>query len=128
MSCVRRTLDLPLPREEAWRLVVDADELATWLADDVELDPTPGGPARFTWDDGSEKVGVVEECAEERRLAWRWKRPDEDEREESVVEITLDDTDDGTRLTILEVRAVELDAAIRPLVTSAPTMRALALA
>ncbi len=97
MSCVRRTLTLPVPRDRAWRVITEPD----WLADDRER--------------------VVEERVEERRLAWRWGEGED----ESLVELTLDDDPEGTRLTVLEIRTAELPEA--PAAVPAG-MRALALA
>jgi uncharacterized protein YndB with AHSA1/START domain len=38
MSCVSREIVLPVPRERAWELVTEEDELREWLADDVEFE------------------------------------------------------------------------------------------
>ena len=44
MPVVNREVVLPVPRERAWELVTEPDEMETWLADDVEFgtgfDPT----------------------------------------------------------------------------------------
>jgi uncharacterized protein YndB with AHSA1/START domain len=103
MPAVRRAITLPVPRERAWRAVTE--ELDSWLADEVELEPHEGGVVTVRWNDGSERTGVVEEVAEERRLSFRWG---DGESEESLVELTLDDVDEGTRVTVLEapVRAL----------------------
>lgn len=101
-AAVHRAVVLPIPREQAWQAVTDADQLACWLADDVELDPREGGAARFAWDDGSTRVGVVDEIAEQRRIAFRWSPAEGDD--ESLVELTLDDVEGGTRVSVVEVR------------------------
>src|SRR3712207_384680 len=44
MSCVTREIVLPVPRERAWELVTDEDELREWLADDVEFEAEEGAP------------------------------------------------------------------------------------
>jgi uncharacterized protein YndB with AHSA1/START domain len=103
MSAVRRAITLPVDRERAWRAVTE--ELDAWLADEVDLDPREGGAVTVRWNDGRERTGVVEDVAEERRLSFRWS---EDGSEESLVELTLDEVEDGTRVTVLEapVRAL----------------------
>ncbi len=101
-AAVHRAVVLPISREQAWEAVTDPDQLACWLADDVELDPREGGAARFAWDDGSARVGVVDEIAEQRRIAFRWSAEESDE--ESLVELTLDDVEGGTRVSVVEVR------------------------
>jgi uncharacterized protein YndB with AHSA1/START domain len=97
MSAVRRAITLPVDRERAWRAVTE--ELDAWLADEVDLDPVEGGAVTVRWSDGRERTGVVEDVAEERRLSFRWS---EDGSEESLVELTLDDVEEGTRVTVLE--------------------------
>lgn len=118
-AAVHRAVVLPISREQAWAAVTDPDQLACWLADEVELEPREGGVARFAWEDGSARVGVVDSIAEQRRIAFRW-RPDDDaagdraalsgggedapDRDESLVELTLDDVEGGTRVSVVEVR------------------------
>lgn len=97
MGCVRRTVTLPVPRDRAWRSITEPG----WLADDRER--------------------TIEERIEERRLTWRWG----DGGDESLVELTLDDDPEGTRLTVLEIRTADLPEV--PAVVPAG-MRALALA
>ena len=55
MSCVTREIVLPVPRERAWELVTEEDELREWLADDVEFEAEEGAPLRF-----DDRDGVVE--------------------------------------------------------------------
>lgn len=115
-AAVHRAVVLPVSREQAWEAVTDPAQLARWLADDVELEARAGGAARFAWEDGTVRVGVVEEVAEQRRISFRWRaeddgtgarvaagpgdRPDE----ESLVELVLDDVEGGTRVAVFEVR------------------------
>ena len=103
-TAVRREITLPVPRERAWRAVTE--ELDSWLADEVELEPREGGAVTVRWNDGSERTGVVEEVAEERRLSFRWG---DGESEDSLVELTLDDVEEGTRVTVLEAPVSALE-------------------
>ncbi len=91
MSCVTREIVLPVPRERAWELVTDEDELREWLADDVEFDAEEGAPMR-----ADERDGVVEVVDAEERIVFRWG--------ESRVECRLDDHPGGTRFTVTEHR------------------------
>ena len=91
MSCVTREIVLPVPRERAWELVTDEDELREWLADDVEFDAEEGAPMH-----ADERDGVVEVVDEEERIVFRWG--------ESRVEWRLDDDPGGTRFTVTEHR------------------------
>jgi uncharacterized protein YndB with AHSA1/START domain len=112
-TAVRRAITLPVPRERAWRAVTE--ELDSWLADDVDIDPREGGSVTVRWNDGSSRTGVVEEVAEERRLSFRWG---DGESEESLVELTLDDVEEGTRVTVLEAPVEALADGTATLATS----------
>lgn len=100
-AAVHRAVVLPVSRERAWEAVTDPAQLACWLADEVELDAREGGTATFAWEDGTTRVAVVDELAEQRRIAFRWH---DEQQEESLVELTLDDVEGGTRVSVVEVR------------------------
>ena len=121
MPSVRREIVLPVPRARAWELLTDEAELAEWLADEVELDPAPGGPVRARWrEGGEERDGVVESVEPGERLRFRWRAGDADEA--SSVEWRLEDAIGGTRVVVTERR---LTAAAFPW---GPRMQALARA
>ena len=63
----------PSPVEEAWDALTDPDRLEEWFANDVELEPVPGGRAVFRWDDGEVRHAVVETVEEPERLVLRWE-------------------------------------------------------
>jgi uncharacterized protein YndB with AHSA1/START domain len=101
---ITRELTLPAPPDEVWQALTDPDRLAEWFANEVELDLRPGGEGVFRWDDGTERRATVEEVDEERRFAFTW----EEEGEPATrVEITLDDADGGTEVTVVESPAPE---------------------
>lgn len=107
-EAVRRELVLPFSREEAWPVLAEPAELETWFADEVAVEIAEGarGTVRV---DGAEREVVVDEVATGRRVAFRWRDPDRP-GDESLVELTLDDVADGTRLTVLEVPVRALPA------------------
>ena len=93
---IHREIVLPAPRDEVWEALTDAERLADWFANDVELDLRPGGGASFRWDNGEERTATVTEVEEGERLAFTW------DGEDGEVEFTLADDVDGTRLTVVE--------------------------
>lgn len=93
---VEREIVLPSPREDVWDALTKPDRLEDWFANDVDLDLRPGGGARFRWGNGEERRATVVEVDPERRLAFEW------DDEEGLVEFTLADDADGTRLTVVE--------------------------
>ena len=93
---VERERYLESPTEEVWTALTDPEELEHWFANEVDLDPRPGGHARFRWDNGEAREAVVEEVEEERRLVLRWLDDD------GVVELELEPTGTGTTLRVIE--------------------------
>jgi uncharacterized protein YndB with AHSA1/START domain len=95
---VRREVELEATPGEVWEALVDPRLLAEWLADEVEMEPVPGAPARFRSGD-VERAGEVLRVDEEHRLAFSWARPGEPASE---VELIVDAVADGTRLVVVE--------------------------
>src|SRR3954454_24518194 len=83
---VEREITIEAPPEEVWEALVEPERLEEWFANDVELDPVPGGEGTFRWEDGEERRAVVREIDEARRLVLDW--------------------DDG-RQVVIELEAVE---------------------
>ena len=106
---VRREAVFEADRDEVWHALTDADRLADWFANEVELDLRPGGTGVFRWTDGSVRVAEVEAVEEGERFAFRW-RDGANGDEESLVELVLDEVDGGTRVTVREQAPAGLQA------------------
>ena len=102
---VERERYLDSPTEEVWEALTDPDELEHWFANEVELDPTPGGHASFRWDNGETREAVIEEIEAERLLVLRWLDDD------GVVWLELEPTGTGTTLRVVET-SPEFSAAL----------------
>jgi uncharacterized protein YndB with AHSA1/START domain len=101
---VERTVEIDLPVEELWSMISDAEELATWMADEVELEITTGATGTITDDDVTYEV-EVDEVAPGERVVWRWRPVDAPADEgASRVELVVEPGRDGGRLTIIETR------------------------
>jgi uncharacterized protein YndB with AHSA1/START domain len=127
---VRREVILPVARDVAWRALADADGLSGWLADEVELEIREGANGTMSWRGGEQRRVSVEEVTDQRRLALHWCEPG---GEPSLVELTLEDAEAGTRLTVIEVPLVTLRAVTAAVSeyeapAAGPQMRALAIA
>jgi uncharacterized protein YndB with AHSA1/START domain len=92
---IEREIVLPSPREDVWEALTEPERLEDWFANDVDIDLRPGGGARFRWSDGEERHATVVEVEPERRLTFEWE-------DEGLVEFTLEDDPDGTRLVVVE--------------------------
>jgi uncharacterized protein YndB with AHSA1/START domain len=97
---VTRSVLIPAGPEEVWEALVDPARLEDWFADGVEGgELVPGGEVVFRWDGGCERIAVVEEADEPRRLVFRWA---EAGGEESQVCFELVEEAPGTRVTVVE--------------------------
>jgi uncharacterized protein YndB with AHSA1/START domain len=99
---VSRSIVLPVPPEDAWDALTRPGELAEWLADEVVCDEVleTGSRALLRWDDGQERVAVVEAADEPSRLTFRWRADGADD--ETLVEFRLVELAEGTLLTVVE--------------------------
>lgn len=101
-SIVTRTLVLPVSTDEAWTSLRDADGLAGWLGDAVDLEVVPGAAGTIV-EGGTVRRVVVTEVEAGRSIGFAWW--DEDApAAASVVTISLDPqaSGDGTTVTVTE--------------------------
>jgi uncharacterized protein YndB with AHSA1/START domain len=110
IGAVRRETVLDAPRDAVWALVADPEGLATWLADDVDLDAVEPGASGIVTENGEQRHVTIEEVEDGRRVALSWCTPGGDP---SLVELTLDDDaqDGRTRMVIVELPLVALRVA-----------------
>jgi uncharacterized protein YndB with AHSA1/START domain len=106
---IEREIVLPVPPDEAWEALTEPEQLEEWFANDVELDPRPGGTGTFRWDNGEERMAVVESVEPETSLVLRWHD------DGGLVELRLEDAPAGTRVLVRETSpewstALELQA------------------
>ena len=103
---VTRRLVLPAPPDEVWAALTDPEQLQEWFANEVEWD---GDELVYRWDDGEERRARIEESLEPHRLGFRWR---DGEGEESRVTFELQETEEGTHLTVTEGRHAGWAAAL----------------
>ena len=96
---VTREILLPSEPDEVWEALTDAERLAEWFANDVELDASPGGAGLFRWDDGETRRARVEQVVPGERFGFSWSDGD---GTESRVTITLEQVDEATLLRVVE--------------------------
>jgi len=99
---ITRELTIPSPPEEVWEALTDPERLAEWFANEVELDPRPGGRGVFRWDDGEARTALVEEADPPHRFGFRWT---DEEGEGGEVAFELEETEGGTKVTVRETSA-----------------------
>jgi uncharacterized protein YndB with AHSA1/START domain len=90
-----------------WEILTNPRHLAVWYAfDGAEIDLRPGGKLAFTWKEHGRFLGVVERVEPTRVLAFRWcsQFPEVEPvpHNSTLVEFTLMDEGDGTRVVVVE--------------------------
>jgi uncharacterized protein YndB with AHSA1/START domain len=106
---IERELELTAPVAVVWRALTDPEWLSEWLAEDVALELTPGGEARFVID-GELRSGWVEEVCPPReggagRIAFWWQA---DGEPASRVLLELEPIPHGSRVRVTETRPLEV--------------------
>jgi uncharacterized protein YndB with AHSA1/START domain len=128
IGAIRRETILDAPREAVWERLASPDGLASWLADDVDLDAVEPGARGEVTEDGERRHVTIEEVEPGRRVALSWCA---DGGEPSLVELTLDDVDADdaepartrTRLVVVEIPLVTLRVATVTTVRAASASR-----
>ncbi len=101
---IERTVDLAHPPATVWAALTTAEGLASWFGQQATIDLRPGGSASMKWDHGHTADMRVERIEEPAVFGFTWHiygLPDDDPRR-TYVEFTLEPTDAGTRLTVVE--------------------------
>ena len=101
---IERTVEIAHPPGKVWTALTTADGLGTWFGDQATIDLRPGGAARVTWADGGRADLRIERLEEPSVFGFTWRIHglDEDDPRRTYVEFTLEPSDGGTRLTVVE--------------------------
>jgi uncharacterized protein YndB with AHSA1/START domain len=105
-----RRVTLPRPPARIWHALTAADQMSAWFGAKVEIDPRPGGQAKFRWPDGRSREAVVSVAEAPRLLVLRWLpfERDRNGRAHQVapgrITFSLEAAGTGSRLTVKESR------------------------
>jgi uncharacterized protein YndB with AHSA1/START domain len=111
---IERDVLIDAPQDVVWEILTRPEHVAGWFSDAAEIDLRPGGSATLTWDRYGPARARVETVEPPHRFGFRWARPVGAEPEEgnsTLVEFTLSDEGERTRLRVVESGFRELDAA-----------------
>jgi uncharacterized protein YndB with AHSA1/START domain len=101
---IERTLELAHPPEKVWTALTTAEGLGTWFGEKATIDLRPGGTARMEWSSGDVANLRVERVEPPTVFGYTWHiygLPEDDPRR-TYVEFTLERTEAGTRLRVVE--------------------------
>ncbi|MEV6859915.1 SRPBCC domain-containing protein [Streptosporangium subroseum] len=102
---IEREALLRHPIEQVWAALTTAEGLSRWFGSVAEIDLRPGGRAYFRWEDlDEESVATIAVVDPPHRFAFRWRieyLPGND-APQTLVEFTLEQVPDGTRLRLVE--------------------------
>ncbi|MEU5868626.1 SRPBCC domain-containing protein [Nonomuraea sp. NPDC047529] len=102
---IEREVVLRHPIERVWAALITAEGLSRWFGSVAEVDLRPGGRAYFRWEDlGQESVATITVVEPPHRFAFRWgiEGLPANHELQTLVEFTLEQVPDGTRLRLVE--------------------------
>ena len=103
-DAIEREIVIEAPPGVVWSIVTEARHLAGWFSDEAELELRPGGRMLLTWRGHGTYEGRVETVDPPRRFAFRWQTREGDfsETNSTLVVMTLEAEEAGTRLRVVE--------------------------
>jgi uncharacterized protein YndB with AHSA1/START domain len=101
---IEREIVIEAPPRLVWRIVTEAQHLAGWFSDEAEIDLRSGGRMLLTWRDHGTYEGRVETVDPPRLFAFRWQTRECEfsETNSTLVVMTLEPEEAGTRLRVVE--------------------------
>jgi uncharacterized protein YndB with AHSA1/START domain len=108
---VRRTISIAAPIDKVWAAITEADHIKKWFGQIAVLDEVaPGAKGMFGFDGYGSFPILVEEVDAPRMIAYRWSNDNAtaldptlvDSNHSTVFRFTLEPTDGGTQLTVVE--------------------------
>ena len=107
---IERTVEIAHPPARVWAALTTAEGLSSWFGQTAEIGLRPGGGAWMSWDHGHRAEMRVERVEEPRVFGYTWGisgLPEDDPRR-TYVEFTLEPSDTGTRLRVVEAGFAQL--------------------
>jgi uncharacterized protein YndB with AHSA1/START domain len=103
---IERETTIAAPVERVWALLTEPEHLGVWFGDaGAEIDLRPGGEMALHWEEHGTVRARVERVEAPRIFSYRWAASmsaEPEEGHETLVEFTLEPTDGGTRLRVVE--------------------------
>jgi uncharacterized protein YndB with AHSA1/START domain len=103
MKAIEHTIEIDAPREQVFRALTDAEELARWFPSTAESDPRTGGAFEYRFEFPAEPerdhryAGAYHEVRDGERVSYPWVGA----LGETRVEVTLEPDGDATVLRLV---------------------------
>jgi uncharacterized protein YndB with AHSA1/START domain len=108
---VEREIELAASPEAVWGALADPARLGEWLGAEVEVDLRPGGAATFRLEDGETRRARVLDVEDGRRISFTWWQIEPEVGRPSLVTITIEPRNEGSRLRVHEAPSARARAA-----------------
>ena len=116
-DAIEKEILIAAPVETVYRVITEPAQISQWFSDAAELDPSPGGEGRLTFEDRatSQRMVVrlqVQAADPPYRFSFRWDYPDGAQPHKgnaTLVEFTLTAEGTDTRLRVTESGFTSLD-------------------
>ena len=106
---IEREIVIKAPREIVWSVITEPEHVGRWFSDSAAIDLRPGGELILTWDEHGPVYWRVERIDPPRFVSFHWLRGGHDpgdlelsEGNSTLVEFTLEEEGEGTRLRVVE--------------------------
>lgn len=110
---IERTLELKHSPEKVWNALTTPEGLGTWFGETAEVDLRVGGQVKLTWTSGDAATLTIKRLEPPHVFGYTWSiygLPADDLRR-TYVEFTLEPSDTGTTLTMVESGFAQLPEA-----------------
>jgi uncharacterized protein YndB with AHSA1/START domain len=103
-DAIKREIVIEAAPSVVWAILTEGQHLAGWFSDEAEIDLRPGGRMLLTWHGHGTYEGRVETVDPPRLFAFRWQTRDAEfsERNSTLVTMTLEPEEAGTKLRVVE--------------------------
>ena len=103
-DAIEREIVIDAPPSVVWTIVTEAQHLGGWFSDEAQIDLRAGGRMLLTWHGHGTYEGRVESVDAPHLFAFRWQTREGrfSETNSTLVVITLEAEDSGTRLRVVE--------------------------
>jgi uncharacterized protein YndB with AHSA1/START domain len=103
-DAIEREIVIDAPPSVVWAIVTEAQHLGGWFSDEAEIDLRSGGRMLLTWREHGTYEGRVEVVDAPHLFAFRWQTREGEfsETNSTLVVMTLEAEEAGTRLRVVE--------------------------